>query len=364
MSTLLKTCVALCTNTNRLTKKVIYIIVIIEFYILKKEIEMTIRKQREIDKRNQKMLAKSFLSLLCKEKLFREAKAITQMSLKKYNSQYRFNLFYDDHDDWIHGSSYRVTIFFKASKEIEVRIRELRSGQVDNQKIKYPNNVMNSVEADNMSRKIIKQYEKVFKKGFPWLKERFTPLKIGKNDIAFYKGYIKDLKNWFFADNSIIREMEYINRDKDKKLAKVRFKTDENAMVITESPKHNKICFYATTRKINKNYLNLGNVLIDEKNKLLEESDELSISEREKRFKKIIDMYKNLESYDLYHFKNYKINEIITFSDTFNNEKKAEKENYNLFKNSEYFSLVKNLAFDFTKKQKFNSVKNNYIDNY
>ena len=311
---------------------------------------MTIRKRREIDKKNQKILAKSFLSLLCKEKLFRETKAITKMSVKKYNSQYRFNLFYDDHDDWIHGFSYRVTIFFKASKEIEVRIKRVGHSHKNKEKINYPNDVLSSVAADEICREIIKQYEKLFDKGTPWLRERFTPLRIGENDVGFYKHYIKDLKNWFFADNSVMREIEYINRDKDKKLAKVRFKTDENVMVIAESPIRNKICFYKTIRTLNKKYLELEDALIDEEDRLLKDNNKISISEFDKRFEKIIEMYENLESYHLYYFSNHKINEFLLLNNSFKDKTKIAKENYNLFKNSENYNLVKVLAFNDFKK--------------
>lgn len=310
---------------------------------------MTVRKQRELDKKNQKILAKSFLTLLCKEKLFRETKAITKMSLKKYNSQYRFNLFYDDHDDWIHGFSYRVTVFFKASKEIEIRIRGVGHNHKNKKKIKYPNDVLNSVSADDVCRKIIKQYEKLFDKGAPWLKERFTPLRIGENDIAFYKYYIKDLKNWFFVDNSIIREIEYINRDKDKKLAKVKFKTDENIMIVAESPIRNKICFYKTMRMINEKYLELESALLDEEKKLLKDNNKIDASEFEKRFERIVEMHEILESCYLYYFSNNKINEFVLLNNLFNNKTKVRKENYNLFKNSESYNFVKNFAVNSLK---------------
>ena len=307
---------------------------------------MTVRKKREIDKKNQKMIAKSFLTLLYKEKIFRENKPITNVGVKKYNSQYRFNLFYDDHDDWIHGSSYRITIFFKASKEIEVRVLSLRKGLVYNAKIKYPEIILERPKADEISRGIIKDYEMIFDEGISWLNSRFTPLRIRENDVAFYKGYLKELTNWFFKSDSRIKEIEYFNKDKNKKLAKVRFKTDEGAMVIAETPIFNKVCFYLTISSSNKKFLQLEKEMKINKENMPEKINVFNQLKYKRVSKNLLRLYIEFEKIKPYNYENYKIAEIETFRDLFNKETLSIKENYKLFKNNKSYDLVQNIAIN------------------
>lgn len=307
---------------------------------------MTVRKKWGIDKKNQKMIAKSFLTLLYKEKIFRENKPITNVRVKKYNSQYRFNLFYDDHDDWIHGSSYRVTIFFKASKEIEIRTLSLKKGYVYNAKIKYPEVILERSKADEISRGIIKDYEIIFDKGVPWLESRFTPLKIKGSDVAFYKGYLKDLTNWFFMDSSKIKEIEYFNKDKNKKLAKVRFKTDEGVMVIAETPIFNKVCFYLTISSPNKKFLKLvKEIKINEEN-MPEKINVFNKLKYKRVSKNLLRLYVEFDKTKPYNYENHKIDEIETFRYPFNKETLSIKENYKLFKNNKSYDLVQSIAIN------------------
>ncbi len=302
---------------------------------------MTIRKQKIINKKNQKMLSKSFLTLLYKEKIFRDNKPVTQVSVKKYNSQYRFNLFYDDHDDWIHGFSYRVTIFFKASKEIEVRVRCLRLGVIYENKISYPKKALERAEAEDISRGVIKECEQTFSKGLPWQNQRFTGLKISDDDIAFYKGYLKELTNWFFLEDSLIREIEYINRDKDRKLAKVKFKTDEGVMVVAETPIPDKVCFYLTISRVNKRYLELFQKLKEKHNKLPKKINALNKFKYKKMSKEISDIYEDLLNTKPYNYENFKLSEINVIKN--DHENKAIKENYKLFRSNDVYMVLKEL---------------------
>ena len=304
---------------------------------------MTIRKQKIIDKENQKMLSKSFLTLLYKEKIFRYNKPITQVSVKKYNSQYRFNLFYDDHNDWIHGTSYRVTIFFKASKEIEVRVRCLRMGVIYQNKISYPKNTLERAEAEDISRGVIKECEQTFSKRLPWQNQRFTGLKISDDDVAFYKSYLRELTNWFFVEKSLIREIEYINRDKDRKLAKVKFKTDEGVTVVAETPIPDKVCFYLTISRVNKRYLELFQKLKEKHNKLPKKVNALNKYKYKRMSKEISDVYENLLNTKPYAYENFKLSEIDMVK---NNNGKAIKENYKLFKNNNMYGMLKELLSD------------------
>ena len=301
---------------------------------------MTIRKQKIIDKKNQKMLSKSFLTLLYKEKIFRDNKPITQVSVKKYNSQYRFNLFYDNHNDWIHGTSYRVTIFFKASKEIEVRVRCLRMGVIYQNKITYPKNTLERAEAEDISRGVIKECEQTFSKRLPWKNKRFTGLKILDGDIAFYKSYLRELTNWFFMEKSLIKEIEYINRDKDRKLAKVKFKTDEGVMVVAETPIPDKVCFYLTISRVNKRYLDLFQILKEKHNKLLKKVNSLNKYKYKRMSKEISDVYEDFLSTKPYTYENFKLSEVDMVK---NNNGKAIKENYKLFRNNIIYRVLKEL---------------------
>lgn len=302
---------------------------------------MTIRKQNIIDKKNQKMLSKSFLTLLYKEKMFRDNKPITQVSVKKYNSQYRFNLFYDDHNDWIHGTSYRVTIFFKASKEIEVRVRCLKIGVIYQNKISYPKSTLERAEAEDISRGVIKECEQTFSKRLPWQNQRFTGLKISDNDVAFYKGYLKELTNWFFLENSLIREIEYINRDKDRKLAKVKFKTDEGVMVVAETPIPEKICFYLTISRVNKKYVKLFQTLKEKYNKLPKKVNALNKFKYKRASEDISNINEDLLNETPYTYENFKLSEIDMVKNE--HEEKANKENYKLFKNDDVYGILKEL---------------------